>query len=215
MRAISPPVYAITSIVTDSNGNATATLNSAPSTPLTTGVYAFAVWGASNDALNGPRKVISIPSSNTFIYTTSVRNTTVTDPGILGSASWLGASTHGEMARELSQWAYFYDWCYDWLVANGHDQFARDQIKAGYWSNSLTRSSTQWSSEVREADFHNYTSLSETAILEAGVALAGDDPLAPTILNEGAGYLWEGISVQPAGAAPRSTNSMSRRVSTR
>ncbi len=198
MTAMSQPVYYVTSIVTDSAGNATATLSAPANPPIGLGSYALAVWGAGNDLLNGPITVASVPTATTFTYPTPVPNVSVTSSGMLASASWTGATPQGSSARQLSQWAYFYDWCYDWLVANGHDQYARDQIKAGYWSNTLTRQSTQWSDQVREADFHNYTALSETAILEAGLALFGEDPLAGAILDEGAGYLWEGVSVQPA-----------------
>ncbi len=198
MSGMNQAVYYIKSIVTDSQGVATVTLSAPANPPIQLGGYALGIWGVSNDFMNGPITVTAVTSPTTFTYPSAVPNATFTNSGMLGSTTWLGAAVQGESARQLSQWAYFYDWCYDWLVANGHDQYARDQIKAGYWSNTLTRGSSQWSDQVREADFHNYTSISETAVLEAGLALFGDDPLAPAILNEGVGYLWEGVNVQPA-----------------
>jgi hypothetical protein len=195
---VSSPVYYITSITTDSSGIATATLSSAPNPPITPGVYHFAVWGAKDDALCGPVNVVSVPSPTTLTYRTTVKNASVTDSGMLGSTTLTGVDQTGQVGRVLAQWSYFYDWCNDWLVANGHDQYARDQIKAVYWSSTLTRSSSQFNNSVRESDFHNYTSWLESGIMEAGLALFGDDPLGATMLNEGAGYLWEGIQINPA-----------------
>jgi len=194
---ISSPVYYVTSITTDSNGLATATLSSAPNPPITPGTYHFAIWGASNDSLCGPVNVVSVPSPTTLTYQTTVRNASVGNSGILGSATLTGADETGQVGRLLAQWSYFYDWCNDWLVANGHDQYARDQMKALYWSSTLTRGSSQFHNNIRESDFHNYTSWLESGILEAGLALFGDDALGAQMLNEGAGYLWEGIQIAP------------------
>ena len=190
--------YTITSITTNATGLATATLSEAPSPPITTGAYKFAVWGVSTDLMNGAKTVLAVPTSTTFTYQTAVLNANFTESNMLGSAKWLGEDAHNISGRTLAQWTYFYDWCYDWLVANGHAQYARDQIKAGYWSSTPTRLSSQFGNEIRESDFHNYSSWSGTAILEAGVALFGDDALGAAILDEGAGYMWEGLTVRPA-----------------
>ena len=201
---VSAPVYYITSITTDGSGLATLTLSAPPDQPITPGTYHFAVWGASINALCGPVNVLSVPSPTTITYQTTAKNVSVTDTGMLGSTKLTGVDQTGQVGRLLAQWAYFYDWCYDWLVANAHDQYVRDQIKATYWSSTLTRSSSQFNNNVRESDFHNYTSWLESGIMEAGLALFGDDPLGAVMLDEGAGYLWEGIQVSPASCCSES-----------
>lgn len=219
MQNLSGVVYPVTSIVTDAQGIATVTLASQPNPPIQVGMYRMSVWGVSNDAMNGPVKVLSA-SGNTVTYPTTVASATFTGPGMLAGESnggypWIGATGHGESGRALAQWAYFYDWCYDWLVANGHDQYARNQLKAGYWASTLTRQSSQFSQTVRESDFHNYTSWYETAILEAGIALYGDDPLGASVLDEGVGYFWAGARVQPAGVvSPAETFTYNLKAST-
>ncbi len=192
------PIYQIVSITTDGNGVATVKLAQPANPPLTPGSYHFSIWGLSNDTLCGPITVLAVPSPTTLTYQTGVKNASFTSPGMLGSVNWMGLDQHALSARTLAQWSYLYDWCYDWLVANGHEKFARDQIKAGYWSSTPTRQSSQFSDQIRESDFHNYAAWPGTAIIEAGLALYGDDPLAETMLKEGVGYLWEGLKVKPA-----------------
>jgi len=188
---------AITSIVTDVSGNATVTLSSPPAVALSTGCCK-GIWGASNDSLNGGINITSVIDSTHFFYHPSVVSETHTESGMYYTgASLTGNDSTSQVGVQLESLAYFYDWCYDWLVANGHDAYIRDMIKAWYWSNTLTRSSSAFGAAVREADFHNYTSKNEVGILTAGVALFNDDPFGSTMLNEGAGYLWEGIQVKP------------------
>jgi hypothetical protein len=198
-------VVTIISIVTDGS-TATVTFAAPPSPALTTGTDHLGIWGVGNDALCGNINIASVPDATHVTFASSVAPGTYSGSGMIGavrnSAYWAwieGVDENGDGGTYLSMWAYFYDWCYDWLVANGHDQYARDQIKAGYWSVTLTRGSTQFNAEVRESDFHNHAAWDICAIPEAGIALFGDDPLGATILNEGAGYLWEGVQVNPAG----------------
>lgn len=204
-------VSTITSIVTDGT-TATVTLAAAPGPALTTD-SSVSVWGASTDALSnsvgcyGCVKITNVIDTTHFQYLTAgVAAGTYAGSTMLLAVrnssdyfQWIGGvDENGYVAVSLSEWAYFYDWCYDWLVANGHDQYARNQLKAGYWDVTLTRSSTEFSSNVRESDFQNHASWDICAIPEAGIALFGDDPLGATILDEGAGYLWEGTPVNPA-----------------
>src|ERR1035438_6864804 len=100
--------------------------------------------------------------------------------------AWKGVDQEGYYSSALLDLSStFYDWCYDWLVTNGHDQYVRDNIKAEYWSVTPTRLSSQFAYNVREGDLHNYTSWPEAAVLNAGLALFNDDALGATILNEG------------------------------
>ncbi len=204
LTAHASPAYPIVSIAVDGTGLATVKLAQAPNPPVTPGGYHFSVWGAPNDAICGPQTVVSVPSPTTVTYRTGVKNITFNNPELIGSVNWMGLDQHAAVARGLAQWSYFYDWCYDWLVANGHEKYVRDHIKTGYWSSTPTRQSSQFSDQIRESDFHNYAAWPGSAILEAGIAIYGDDPLGATILNEGIGYLWEGLKVRPAGCCEES-----------
>ncbi len=194
------PVTYISQIVTN-GGTATATVTSTAG--LSNGNAA--VWGVSDDNLCGAQTITVIDGTH-FTFPSAVPPGTYTTATMLAtqSGAWAGWNDqYNDSGVALAQWAYFYDWCYDWLAANGHDQFARDQIKAGYWQETLTRQSSQFSQAIRESDFHNYASWSESSIMEAGSALYGDDALGATILAEGAGYLINGISgIQPAAVSP-------------
>ncbi len=197
------PATYITGPIVVSGHVATATV---PSTAnLSSG--GAAVWGVLNDLLCGATG-ITIVNAATFTYSTGLADGSypITSGATLvtQSGAWAGYNDqYNDSGVALSQVSYFYDWCYDWLVANGHDQFLRDQIKAGYWQETLTRQSSQFSQAIRESDFHNYASWSETSIMEAGLAIYGDDPFGATILAEGAGYLISGVSgIQPAAVAP-------------
>ena len=198
------PAYTITSIRIDDKGRATVTLAQPANPPITPGAYHFGVWGLSDDSLCGPITVASVLSPTSFTYQTGHKAASFTGPGMLGSTTWLGLDQHGTAARQLAQWSYFYDWCYDWLVANRHDQYVRDQIKAGFWSSTPTRQSSTFDDQIRESDFHNYSAWPGSAIIEAGAALYGDDPFGATILDQGIGYLWEGLKVRPAGCCEES-----------
>ena len=212
-------VYTITSIVV-SGTTATVTLATMPSPVLTTSTYA-AVWGASTDALSNSAGcyscvVITGVTGNTFTYTTagSPAPGTYTGPTMLLAVrntgnyiQWIGGiDEDGYVASALSGWAYFYDWCYPWLVANRHDQYARNQLEAGYWNVTLTRASTQFGSAVREADFHNHASWDICALIEAGVAIYGDDAVfGPMMFAESAGYVYAGqAGISPVSGVPES-----------
>ncbi len=206
------PVTYITQITVRSGGGLNGS-NVATATVASTGSIkngSGAIWGNAYDALCGSAYYsdITVTSATTFTFST-VYAAPGTYPG--GSTTLVTQAPifsgpndqYNDSGVALAMWAYFYDWCYDWLVANGHDQFARDQIKAGYWQETLTRGSSQFNQAIRESDFHNYTSWSESSILEAGIALYGDDSLGATILAEGRGYFIDGISgIVPAGIAP-------------
>src|SRR5262249_25362648 len=130
MSAGYTPVTYVNQITTDGS-KATATV--ASTVNLANGMAA--VWGAGNDALCGT-VAITVVDSTHFSYPSSVAPGTMTTPGMLAtqSNSWIGVNDqYNDSGVYLAEWAYFYDWCYPWLVANGHDQFVRDQIKAGYW----------------------------------------------------------------------------------
>jgi len=187
----------ISSIVTNGSGTATVTLSTTPTTTLSTGCC-NGVWGATNDSLNGGRDIVSVIDATHFTYASGVVSQTHTESGMYYTAGTpSGNDATSQVGEVLESLSYFYDWCYDWLVANGHDVEVRDRVKVYYWSSTLTRASSGFGDNVREADFHNYTSKNEVGIDTAGLALFGDDPLGSTMLNEGAGYLWEGIQVKP------------------
>ncbi len=214
MSASTRPVTYISQIVVTSGGGVSgsnlATATVASTSNIVSG--AGAIWGAANDSICGSAYYsdITVTSSTTFTFSTLYASPG-TYPG--GSTTLLTQNSifsgpndqYNDSGVALAEWSYFYDWCYDWLVANGHDQFARDQVKSGFWQETLTRGSSQFNQAIRESDFHNYTSWSESPILEAGNALYGDDPLGATILAEGRGYFIDGISgIVPAGIAPDS-----------
>ena len=212
------PVYTINAISV-SGTTATVTLATAPSPALTTSSY-VAVWGASSDALSNSAGcyscvvVTNVVDGTHFQYTT-----TGVAPGIYSGSTMLlavsnypttynqwigGVDEDGYNAVALSEWAYLYDWCYPWLVANGHDQYARNQLKAGYWNTTLTRASSQFSSNVREGDYHNHASWDICALIEAGLALYGDDPFGATMFAEAAGYVYAGVTVTPVSGVSES-----------
>jgi hypothetical protein len=192
-------------VVTAGGGNygpntATATFANPPVTVVPGIGYDYMIWGVSGaDWLCGFQHIMSASSSG-FTFATSGSPGTYTNSGMVGTAYFGGTDQHGYSGAQLSQLAYLYDWLYPWLVANGHDAYVRAQITTSYWANTLTRQSSMFSDNVRESDYHNYTSWNEAAILEAGVALYGDDPLGAAILAEGMGYYWLGQpGIQPAG----------------
>ena len=206
------PVDAISQIIVTAGGGigsypntATATFASPPVSTVPGIGYDYMVWGASNEGLCGYLHILTASPSG-FTFATWAPPGTYAESTLLGTAYWGGTDGHGYSGSQLSEWAYLYDWCYPWLVANGHDAYARSQIKAGYWANTLTRQSSMFSNSTRESDYHNYTSWNEAAILEAGVALYGDDPLGATILAEGMGYYWLGQpGIQPASCCSDTT----------
>jgi hypothetical protein len=198
--AQNPSAVTATSIVV-SGGVATVTLSAAPVPALVNG-GAMGIWGASDDLLCGAHYPITVIDSTHFSYVTGEPNGTHTDSTLIVSAFWQGAQSNGQTGAQLSAWAYLYDHCHPWLVANGYDQRARNELKAGYWSITLTRGSSQFNNNVRESDFHNYTSWELAGIMEAGLALYGDDPFGATILAEGMGYYWTGQRVVPYAGAP-------------
>lgn len=186
-----PQPVTVTSIVV-SGGTATVT---------TTVANAFSntwtgVWGVTNDNLAGS-KFITVTSPTTFTYSTTEPNQTHTESGMYASQIFTGVDSSAQTGIVLMSLAEYWDNCHDWLVANAHDGYILDMIKTLYWVNTLTRSSGGFSTNIKDSDFHNYSSKCEMGILMAGLALYGDDPLGATMLDEGAGYLWEGISVKP------------------
>ena len=187
------PVSYISRIVV-SGGVATVTFSNPPASPLKAG-GAIGIWGCATDALCGPHQIAAVPDATHITYATTVSGGEYTEGTLLASTLWLGADSTGQIGLHLAQLAFFYDWCHSWLVANGHDQLIRDNIKALYYAASPARPSNGWNTRVRESDFHNYATWNEAGILEAGIALYGDDPLGAVILNEGAGYFWEGVTV--------------------
>jgi hypothetical protein len=197
MQLLGGTIYPILTITSDGTGLATVTFASAPNPPMKTGT-AVAIWGPIDDSWCGGQNILSAPTPTTATYQTLAHNTSISTSGVFATTFWGGLDQHATGARALAQWSYFYDWCYDWLVANGHDAYARSQIIAGYWASTPTRLSSAFGDNIRESDFHNYASWPGSAIIEAGVALFGDDPLGAKILDDGAGYLWKGIQVQPA-----------------
>ena len=191
-----PTSVPIISIVA-SAGTATVFLSATPVPALTDG-ETVSVWGATDDSLCGQQTITVIDATH-FTYSTSSVGTH-TENTLIESAYWQGADYYGMNGARLSAWAYLYDWCYDWLVNTDitYAQRARNELKAGYWSSTLTRASSQFNVEVRESDYHNYTSWFIAGILEAGLALYYDDALGSPILKEGRGYYYTGQQVVPA-----------------
>lgn len=191
------PVYNITRI--DVSGNLeTVTLASAPGAEITAGAD-IGVWGCAlaQDAYCGSKTITSV-SGNTFSFPFTAPNITITDSGMVTTRSYLGLDGKGFGGIVLSEWGYFYDYCNPWIVANSHTAEVINYIKAAYWAATLTRQSSAFSQNIRESDFHNYSVWPESAIMEAGIALNGDDPLGAAMYAEGIGYLYQGISVRPA-----------------
>ncbi len=182
-----------------------------PFDPGITTSSVIAVWGVSNDNLNYGGLTVTRVDATHYTYAppfgATTGSTTYTDSTILTTDAatrnaWYGNDAYSTSGVRLTAWAYFYDWCYDWLVANGHDQQARDNILAGYWSTTPSRKSSLYSTSVRESDFQNYSIWAEMSIVEAGATIWGDDPYGATILDEGIGYLYEGRLVTPDSTNP-------------
>ena len=199
------PVGYVTSITTSSSGVATIVFGADPGSTFSVGAT-FQIRGTSSDAFNGRNHTVLTHTGATLTASGFPASASASNSGILALA--LPASP-GEMDQNetgafiLAGLAYYYDWCYPWLAANGHDQEIRDNLKVGYWTTTLTLGSSGFGDTIRESDFHNYTSWVESPILEVGLALFNDDPLGATILNEGAGYLMEGVSgIVPNGNNP-------------
>jgi hypothetical protein len=194
----------VTAIDTDSSGNPTVTFSAPHGITLgTPGSVNLFLGGASlaHDGLMGSTQVWSVPTSTTVVTSNlgvGLANLHVTDSGMLANTNLgYGADQVGTAATKMIAMAYYYDWCYDWLVANGHDATILDNLKLGYWMITLSRNSSQFNNGIRESDFHNYATWPESGVMEIGLSLALDDPLGYTILDEGAGYFWEGITVRP------------------
>jgi len=94
-------------------------------------------------------------------------------------------------------YALAYDWCYDWIVANGKKAAAITKLKQAYAAHADDVNT--WRQTIRESDFHNYTAGFIAEFTAIGLALYGDDASAPAILNRGWGMYAEGWKMDPAG----------------
>ncbi len=197
------PVYDITAYTVASNVG-TVTVSPTPGAELTAGV-GIGVWGCplANDAYCGQRTITGV-SGSTITFSMMAANATIITNGMVATRGYQGVDATAQIGVTLASWAYLYDWCYPWLAANGKASEIVRYIKAAYWSATLTRLSSGFADNVRESDFHNYSVWLESSILEAGIALDGDDALGPIMLAEGLGYLYQGISIRPASAVNES-----------
>lgn len=121
---------------------------------------------------------------------------TVINGGLLTSVWNTGIRTDSE-ALMGEAYALAYDWCYDWIVANGKKAAAITKLKQAYAAHADDVNT--WRQTIRESDFHNYTAGFIAEFTAIGLALYGDDASAPAILNRGWGMYAEGWKMDPAG----------------
>lgn len=194
----------ITAIDTDSGGNPFITFSAPHGITLgTPGSVSISLGGASlaHDGLMGRTQIWAVPNSTTIVTNNlggGFANLHITDAGMMATISnafLLDSNSTG--AVKAIAIAYAHDWIRPWLVTNGHLQQIIDVLKMAYWCITPTRTSSAYNENVRESDFHNYGTWPETAVMQIGVTLQGEDPLGQTILDEGVGYAWEGIAIHP------------------
>jgi len=121
---------------------------------------------------------------------------TVINGGLLASV-WHTEVNDDSEPLLAEAYALAYDWCYDWIVANGKKAAAIAKLKQAYAAHA--NDSLTWRESIRESDFHNYAAGFLAEFTAIGLALYGDDAAAPGMLDRGWGMYAEGWRMDPTG----------------
>ena len=233
IRAFGGVTYKVSEIQCTGSGSAgvcNITLSSPANPALTTATHATLYGVVSNDVLCGnggsnPSGItISKVTDSTHLsfaignyqataygrsytdpYMILVTDTNVANPTARNYNQYLSYMDElGNTGTSVSQWAYFYDWCYWWLQAQGADYvtYAQNQIIAGLWNISIKNRSSGFADNVRESDFHNHPAWAYSGMLEGATAIKNDRPEADGFLADATGEFWKGLSVNPASVFP-------------